>query len=241
MIGSTKTVAPILALVVALLVGMSWLLLGKNSGTTVDLPGVAASSLTFERLWDGGVTATPDWMILHRPVDICADPFSHLLVLDRAEARIIRFSADGSLVDIIGRRGNGPGEFLQPGLMSISEEDTTLWVADGITLTGFALSPDGHSLLCRSTFGTYSIFPRELLAAGPYKFWIVSNLIRPPAIESPRISLIDTAGTVHRAFGAMWSDALWNRGVLQGMNEGLLEDNGTTLIFCWKRRPLIEF
>jgi hypothetical protein len=60
--------------------------------------------------------------------DITVDPSGRIYVLDQIDARILVFDHSGRFVRTVGRRGEGPGEFVQPTGMGWVGD--TLWVSD---------------------------------------------------------------------------------------------------------------
>jgi len=61
-------------------------------------------------------------------VGITVDPQGRIYVTDGMDYSIKKFDADGQLLKKAGRRGQGPGEFLAPRLLTLS--DTSLFVTD---------------------------------------------------------------------------------------------------------------
>jgi hypothetical protein len=52
--------------------------------------------------------------LLNSPVDIDSDPSGNIYILDFKDASIKRFNPGGAIIDTIGRKGQGPGEFENP-------------------------------------------------------------------------------------------------------------------------------
>ncbi len=63
------------------------------------------------------------------PSDVAVDKGGNIYVLDSANARLQKFGPDGAYLATIGRKGQGPGEFIMPGSMAF-DQDGNLVVAD---------------------------------------------------------------------------------------------------------------
>lgn len=80
---------------------------------------------------------------LQRPVAMAYDATTDdLFVVDAAAHNIKVLSADGRLQQIIGHRGDGPGEFNFPCAIALAPE--TIWIADAGNNRVQGLSPDGR-------------------------------------------------------------------------------------------------
>lgn len=66
------------------------------------------------------------------PYSLAADANGYLYVLDRGNARIQVFDADGEFVRTIGHEGGGPGEFQNP---------VSIWIADEASIAVFDWGP----------------------------------------------------------------------------------------------------
>jgi len=53
---------------------------------------------------------------------ICEDDDSNFYVLDKKEHKVFKFSPEGKLILTFGRKGQGPGDFMQPNRISCSEK-----------------------------------------------------------------------------------------------------------------------
>jgi len=53
---------------------------------------------------------------------ICEDDDSNFYVLDKKEHKVFKFSPEGKLILTFGRKGQGPGDFMQPNRISYSEK-----------------------------------------------------------------------------------------------------------------------
>ncbi|MFC1628430.1 6-bladed beta-propeller [Gemmatimonadota bacterium] len=81
------------------------------------------------RLWNPHSDELEEWQTFHRPRHIEPGPFDDLFVSDAGNQRIVRFWEDGTF-EIIGREGEGPGEFRAPRDIFIDPENRVLFVVD---------------------------------------------------------------------------------------------------------------
>jgi hypothetical protein len=73
---------------------------------------------------------------------VCEDPDSNLYVLDRMEHKVLKFSPEGDLIQTFGQKGQGPGDFQNPHLLTFTPKGQ-LVVADELYNLTF-LSEQGH-------------------------------------------------------------------------------------------------
>ena len=73
---------------------------------------------------------TDDQHLLGNNVHIYLLPDGFLLA-DKQNARLFRYSADGKFINTIGRRGNGPGEFIRIGDVQIIEDQIHMYDNSG--------------------------------------------------------------------------------------------------------------
>lgn len=63
----------------------------------------------------GDIETLDENLAFHYPSDVAVDTEGHVYVLDSGNARIQKFGPDGKFLATIGRKGQGPAEFMMPG------------------------------------------------------------------------------------------------------------------------------
>jgi hypothetical protein len=77
----------------------------------------------------GDIDTEDENVAFHYPTDIAVDKEGNIYVLDSGNTRVQKFGPDGKYVATIGRKGQGPGEFISPGGLDF-DEDGNLVVTD---------------------------------------------------------------------------------------------------------------
>jgi len=77
-------------------------------------PATEPVTVTLEPLWSRGGDDDEE-VLFGSPRDVVADAHGNVLVLDRQLNHIVAFDPDGELLGILGREGEGPGEFQRAG------------------------------------------------------------------------------------------------------------------------------
>jgi len=111
------------------------------------------------------------------PTSIARDPDSGRIYVAETHGHDIKvFDADGKLIQTIGRRGEGPGEFNSPTFLSISHHK--LYVTDTLNARVQVLSLDGKSL---KVFGRRGLFigdmprPKGIAADSDGNIYVVES------------------------------------------------------------------
>jgi sugar lactone lactonase YvrE len=77
----------------------------------------------------GDVDTEDEHVAFNYPSDVASDKDGNIYILDSGNARIQKFGPDGKYLATIGRKGQGPGEFLMPDAMGF-DKDGNLVVDD---------------------------------------------------------------------------------------------------------------
>lgn len=101
----TTIPAIVLIVLVATIAGAAPLPVVSSAAPTSD-----PATITLEPLWSRG-GEDDDEVLFGSPRDIVADAEGNVLVLDRQLNQIVAFDPDGEFMGILGREGEGPGEF----------------------------------------------------------------------------------------------------------------------------------
>jgi len=106
-----------------------------DAGAEADAAG-GLDRLTLERTLEVGSMEGPD--ALGEVTSVVEGPSGELFVTQFGDPTVRVFGSDGALVRQIGRRGEGPGEFIRPGRIGFRGD--SLWVLDGVRLSLFGPS-----------------------------------------------------------------------------------------------------
>jgi hypothetical protein len=79
----------------------------------------------------GDVDTEDEHLAFNYPSDVAVDKDGNIYVLDSANARVQKFGPDGKYLATIGRKGQGPGEFVMPDAIGF-DKDGNLVVADSV-------------------------------------------------------------------------------------------------------------
>jgi len=77
----------------------------------------------------GDIDTDDENLAFNYPSDVAVDAQGNIYILDAGNARIQKFGPDGNYLATIGRKGQGPGEFVMPGNITF-DKDGNLVVAD---------------------------------------------------------------------------------------------------------------
>jgi DNA-binding beta-propeller fold protein YncE len=77
----------------------------------------------------GDIDTDDEHLAFNYPSDIAVDKEGNIYVLDTGNTRIQKFGPDGKYLATIGRKGQGPGEFINPGGLEL-DKDGNLVVTD---------------------------------------------------------------------------------------------------------------
>ena len=68
----------------------------------------------FTEVYRAGGVGAPDWALFSRPGPVGFDGSGNLYVLDTAAPQVVAIGPDGQAISVVGRAGEGPGEFDLP-------------------------------------------------------------------------------------------------------------------------------
>lgn len=191
---------------------------------------------TWRWLWDVDSPDLQLWQTFGRIEGAVMSRWGDLIVSDRGNSHVVRFTTDGELVEIIGRAGAGPGEFGDPMSLEIETEEDILWVTDRtlLRMNRYRLSEQTSEFLDSFPLPVYpSSHPQLLTINDSHSYWASGVAI------GSRIVHIDDTGEILKAFGDLFSSTRHSRARRYSAGVVTLSPNGDVL-FIATFKPVIE-
>lgn len=155
----------------------------------------------------GDIDTEDEHLAFHFPSDVAADREGNIYVLDTGNTRIQKFGPDGRYLATIGRKGQGPGEFMMPDSLDI-DKDGNLVVSDSAQSRVQVIIGGGRDV--KSLFlKDERIYGVRCLAAGGYvgraSTWVYPMRGQPtPKISEMRLfRLLAPDGRITGSFGTL--------------------------------------
>lgn len=153
----------------------------------------------------GGIDVEDENLAFHFPYDVAWDSSDNIYILDEGNNRIQKFSPEGKYLATIGRRGQGPGEFLSPFSLDIDSKGY-LYVSEGGSRRIQILTPEGkaYKTIKNTKYLVHKLrhLPSGLIAAGGPPN--ISLLAETKANDFPKlIKILDLKGNLQNEFGDM--------------------------------------
>ncbi len=233
----------ILALVSAAIFTFGVLIVNRKSNPAADagMTGrVSTVMLSYRYLWNPEDPGLLEWQILDQPSMLIKGIGDELLIADTGNARIVRCTTSGELIEVIGRIGSGPGEFQYPQDLFFDPDSAVLWVVDRSDLarvSRFQLTQGDSwflgSVRVPSLFGPCPGYGIVLI--GMDSFWIC------PRVGDTRLIQVDREGIVQQSIGERWHPEGIHAGAEWLFNQGYLNPVSDELfVFTWMFRPETE-
>ena len=149
-------------------------------------------------LWDPESLDLEDWQYMDRPRDLVMGPYGELIAADTGNVRIVRFHPDGTLIEIIGREGAGPGEFRAPRGLAIQRDEPVLWAGDEFhrRISRFRLTEEASEFIDSPIYPLATgVFSPDFAAEDRLAVWGVT------VGRDRRITSMTAEGKVYTAFG----------------------------------------
>ena len=151
--------------------------------------------------------------ILARPTGLVRDPVTGLVyVVDTREHNIKLFDSDGKLVDIIGQRGDGPGEFNAP--THVALQGGKLYVTDTLNARVQVLDLDGQPI---SSIGKRGLYlgnltrPKGVAVDGDGNIYVVESYYDHLLVFDGRGNFLLPIGGTGNAAGQFYlPSGVWN-------------------------------
>lgn len=114
----------------------------------------------------GDIDTEDENLAFHYPSDVAVDAQGSIYVLDSGNTRVQKFDPDGRYLATIGRKGQGPGEFILPGALDF-DKDGNLVVSDTVQARLHVIIDGGRD--SRSVFlKDERIYGARCLSSGGY-------------------------------------------------------------------------
>jgi hypothetical protein len=155
----------------------------------------------------GDVDTEDEHVAFNYPNDVAVDKDGAIYILDAGNTRIQKFSPDGKYLATIGRKGQGPGEFILPDSLDI-DRDGNLVVGDSAQSRLHVIvggGKDARSIILKGE----RIYGVLCLAAGGYagraSTWVYPMRGQPaPRVEDMRLfRLLGPDGQITASFGTL--------------------------------------
>jgi sugar lactone lactonase YvrE len=175
------------------------------------------------------------------PSDVALDQDGNIYILDSGNHRIQKFSPDGRYLATLGRKGQGPGEFVYPESIDIDESGNIL-VSDPNNQRIQVLTPEGKEArtirMIDEQPGIVRLAGsgRMVMAAGSRMLMFSADEEEPK--ELPRlVKTLDAQGVVQKEFGEPrdYKNRLLNRAV-NGIQFSLDGKDNVCLAFSYQNR-----
>jgi hypothetical protein len=155
----------------------------------------------------GDIDTEDENLAFNYPSDVAVDAAGNFYVLDSANARIQKFGPDGKYLATIGRKGQGPGEFMMPGDIDI-DRDGNLVVSDSsqarihVIIDG---GRDARSLVMKDErlYGLRCLGPGGFIARASTYSLPMRDRPAKKAAEMRLFRTLDTEGRITAAFGEL--------------------------------------
>ncbi|MFC1529523.1 hypothetical protein ACFL41_00375 [Gemmatimonadota bacterium] len=222
------------------------LLCSCGNSKSNDIEG--AKVLSYEWMWNPEATDLETWQFIGaNPPELIRGGPGVLFLLDQQNTHVLQITTTGELIQVIGQRGNGPGELDRPFTLGYDEEKDVLWVGDlsGGRISRFQISETTHRFLDSFTstavssqrwYPSFSILDSHTFCSNYFTFQAGVRL------PDQRIKLIQDDGSILRSFGSPW-DAQWaedSRHILRANYGDVICINQNLIAFVWTMRPRIE-
>ncbi len=154
----------------------------------------------------GQLEAVDENLAFYMPADIAFDGEGNIYVLDSGNQRVQKFTADGTYLSTLGRKGQGPGEYAFPGSLEVTA-DGTLYVSDSGNQRIQVSSPDGkeHKTIPMLDVppGNISLLSGNRILTGAGGSGLAFGMRDPDKKDKPEklFKVVDAAGKLIEEFG----------------------------------------
>ncbi|MFC1540351.1 hypothetical protein ACFL41_02530 [Gemmatimonadota bacterium] len=190
-------------------------------------------------LFDPESPELEEWQILVEPRGIELTPYDDLIIADGDGSRLVRITPDGELVEVIGRRGEGPGEFQKPYDVSFCPGTDVLWVFDSESTRISRMRVSEHSTIYLDSF---NVSPMITFAASTTNYAVVDehSFLCAELRSEARMAHIDDNGETLSSFGDLFTIDRYNPDLKRMYNFGTMLPGEDRIWFIGQSDPLIE-
>ncbi len=165
-----------------------FLVLGCSNESSLKLNGNLQPLYTF-------ANGTDDYLV--NPIGFVSNGEDLIYVSDNIPSQIKKYSKDGELLEIFGRRGKGPGEFNYPG--GLAYFDNSIFVEDRGNLRFKILTENGETneiYKILNPFVDFTVNENLVYTFSPPSFFLTKNLQ-----ERDLITVYNRNGNISNSFG----------------------------------------
>jgi sugar lactone lactonase YvrE len=153
----------------------------------------------------GELEAKDENVAFNLPSDVALDKNGNIYILDSGNHRIQKFSPDGRFLATLGRKGQGPGEFVYPESIDI-DESGSIYVSDPRNQRIQVLTPEGKESrtikMIDEPPGIVRLAGSGRMVMTPGSLMMMFSAGEEEAQELPKlVTIIDDQGIVQQKFG----------------------------------------
>jgi sugar lactone lactonase YvrE len=189
----------------------------------------------------GELEAKDENVAFNLPSDVALDKDGNIYILDSGNHRIQKFGPDGQYLATIGRKGQGPGEFVYPESIDI-DGSGFIYVSDPNNQKIQVLTPEGKE---SRTIRMIDEQPGVVRLAGPDRMVMAAGsrvMMFSGGEDEPKelpklVKILDAQGTVQKEFGEArdYKNMLLNRAA-NGIQTALDQKGNVYLAFSYQNR-----
>lgn len=204
----------------------------KNNLETFKPPG---NAIKLKHLYsipgsETGELETDSPVYLKAASHLCSDRHGNIYVSDSQNHRVYKFAANGRILNHFGTRGKGPGDLLNPQMLSCDREDN-LVLLDSSNFRIQIYTPDGSYRHSFRLFETYSFVAldrlRQLIYCSPAGY----------DMKKPLVRVFDYKGKIKHSFGERKA---FSKNILN-LNTVHMDVNSKGEIYiAWRFFPLVR-
>ncbi|MFZ2055234.1 MAG: NHL repeat-containing protein [Candidatus Aminicenantales bacterium] len=189
----------------------------------------------------GEIEAKDENVAFNLPSDVALDKDGNIYILDSGNHRIQKFSPDGQYLATLGRKGQGPGEFVYPESIDIDDAGY-IYVSDPRNQRIQVLTPEGKEArtvrMIDESPGIVRLAGSGRMVMSPGSMMMMFSAAEEEAKELPKlVTILDAQGVVQKKFGEQrdYKDFLLNKAG-NGVQSTLDGKDNVYLVFSRQNR-----